>query len=211
MCLAYVVCASGCASTTAMQTAKPLGKGVSQFSYALSASSLKRLETDTVATTIPGVDVMLRFGMTNHDEVGFRLANFGSFFLFDYKRSLARTKPLYVSAGAAFGAMHFFKDTAGNSQVFDIYLPLYVDLTLKRDVALVFSPKYIFRTEEFHGRQIALSGGVRLGERQGFLIEAAAAQNDGGPRTRYWQVMVSRFKNRATPADTTPRPSLAPR
>lgn len=212
LCAVYVVGASGCASITSMQTAKPLAKDVQQFSYAVSASRIKTNPKDTVATTVPGVDLMVRRGLTDHDEIGIRVANFGSFFLLDYKRSLARTKPLYISAGVAFGAMAFFEDSAGDSQVFDVYLPVYADLTLRRDVALIFSPKYIFRTKEFHGRQIALSGGVRLGERQGFIIEVAASQNDGGPRQRFWQVMISRFKNRPPlSVDTAGRPALAPR
>jgi hypothetical protein len=186
---------ASCASLTAMQSARPLAEDEQQFSYAVSASQLKPL-SDSTRQAFPGVDLMARGGLTDRDELGFRLANTGTFLLVDYKRSLVANPSFYLSAGLAAGGI-VIKDSTGESSIFDLYLPVYVDIALRKDIALVFSPKYIFRTEAFHGRQAALSGGIRLGNRQGFLFEAAVAQEEKGPRERYWQFMISRFKTKA--------------
>jgi hypothetical protein len=188
---------TGCASITAMQSAKTLAKDEKQFTYGVSISQLKPL-IDSLRTTIPSADVMARVGLSDRDEFGFRVANLGTFLLFDYKRSIVANPSFYLSAGAAAGGI-VLKDSSGESSIFDIYLPAYVDIALRKDLAIVFSPKYIFRTEAFHGRQVAFSGGLRLGNRQGFLVEAAVAQTDDGKRERNWQFMISRFKNRMEP------------
>jgi hypothetical protein len=146
---------------------------------------------------------MVRYGMTDQDEVGARLANLGTFAVVDYKRSLVNTGVLYFSAGAGLGGTSITYGDTSKTTIIDLYVPLYFDYKINEDLALITSPKYIFRTglnQDVNGQsvtttssQVGLSGGVKIGQEKGVILEAAYTKELQDAKTGYWQVMASLF------------------
>lgn len=194
---------AGCASLTNMTSARTLPANEVEFVFGLGFSDAK-LDFDDAGETnvpIPGLDFMLRYGITDLDEVALRIATFG-FFVADYKRAIISEGSVLMSVGVGLGATRypeFDLDTTRDEVVtlIDVYLPLYFDFMLSDKVALLASPKYVFRNtygpETDAPSLLGLSTGMKFGLQAGVLVEFAYAKEVSGARENIWQLMFSMF------------------
>jgi hypothetical protein len=163
-----------CASITSMTTAKTLKDGQSEKAVAVGYSNLK-LKTDAgdTSTTAPGVDLAWRYGLTDDDEVGVRLANL-AYLIGDYKRAIIKGSDFGLSLGAGIGGTHY---SIGNDSytIFDLYVPtVYLDWYASDEMTVFMAPKLIYRVSSGSGSQkfaqMALSGGVKWGKESGVIL-----------------------------------------
>jgi hypothetical protein len=194
----------GCASITSMTTAKTLDQGDSKFIVGLGYSNLKlKVDSPDSSLKVPGADFMYRYGITNKDEIGIRIANF-SFLIGDYKRSLLATDKFGVSLGAGIGGTSYSSSAtvsgtsnSSSTTIVDFYVPLYLDFYAAENVTLFTAPKYIYRIasgdDASNSSQFALSGGVKFGQKSGVMLEAAWSKQLSGGDASFWQGMFSFF------------------
>jgi len=193
---------SACASITAMQGAETLKAKETKTVVGLGYSKdLQLNKGDGETTAIPSVDVLVRYGLTDQDEVAARASNYGSYLELDYKRAIINSSKFLLSVGAGIGGTKFSVGSGENlasTTILDFYLPVYVDFPMGEKLSLLASPKLIQRfvitsEDSSANTQAALSGGVKFGKDSGVILEAAYAKELSDSKSDYFQVMASIF------------------
>jgi hypothetical protein len=199
---------SACASVTSLTGAKTLKEGDREFAIAAGYSNLKLkisdsdLGGDEPSTTVPNLDAALRYGLTDKDELGIRLVNFGAMTIGDYKRSLYTSEQFAVSVGAGLGYTKFtssFGADSSSTTIVDLIVPAYADYYASKDLTLYTAPRFIFRkiagdssdTQTMMGVNL----GLKFGQEAGVLFEGGYAFQLGQDESleNGWQVMAGFF------------------
>ncbi|NCN27198.1 hypothetical protein GW915_06430 [bacterium] len=199
--LASVLMLNNCASVTNLQSAETLPEG--EYSHTIAAGYGEvNLDNDNgVIGSAAAFDYMLRYGLTDQDEIGFRLVNFATYFQGDYKRKLYDDGAVKLSAGLGLGGtkVTIGVGTSETSLTFvDVFVPVYADYWFDDLKAIFISPKYMLSfssgggsSETFH--RLGGSVGFRWGKSQGVLTEVGYLKTLSEDNLDLWQVMVGGF------------------
>ena len=116
-----------CASINNLTGAKTLAQGKHEIFVGVDYSNLlKKRDSVTASDTTFGFDIAGRFGITNEDEVGVKLANTLAYIGLDYKRAIIAGGPFRFSTGAGLGYLKYSVGTADFKEI-DLFVPAYVD------------------------------------------------------------------------------------
>ncbi len=195
----------GCASITALQTAKTLPKHKFAHTVAGGPSNSKlKLDSATDGTSFWGVDYLGRFGLTDQDEVSVRVANWATYLEAGYKRSLIGDGPVLLSVGAGLGYTGFTSYSSSSSSgdirvdIVDFSIPLYVDFVLGEMSTIYLVPRYSFRisqnqesTDSFS--QVGGSGGFKYGKKIGGILELGYLKPMKKNTDGFYQIMGGMF------------------
>ena len=203
MAVSGLLCLANCASVANLQTAETLSQGEISNTIAMGYGEVD-LDTDSTTEAVAGtatIDYMLRYGLTDVDELGVRLTNFGAYISTDYKRKLYDDGSIKLAAGLALGGTKVTVTTnAGEASTtfFDIAVPLYADYWLDETKALFVSPKYMLSmisgtgtSDTYH--RLGGSTGFRWGKTQGMIAEVGYLANLSEDNSDLWQFLVGGF------------------
>lgn len=163
-----------CASINSLTRAKNLKAGTHELYAGIEYSNLlRKMDGGDTDTNTFGVDVAGRYGITDQDEVGVKLANTLAYFGADYKRGLI-TGDFNVSAGAAVGYLKYTVGSNSFSQI-DMGIPVYVDYEASEELVFFASPKFQYSLVSGDNASsfssLVLSAGARLGQESGVHFE----------------------------------------
>ncbi len=200
--LVALILVQGCASITAMKTAKTLKAGQVSFAGQLNYSNTKIFPEDNESPNFTGADFMVTYGWTDHEEVSVRASSWFTYFTFDYKRAIVSDGPVLFSLGAGLGGTMIDEGqsgvNAGGTTILDFYLPAYVDFVVSDMTTLFLVPRYILRTNpnaSSKTSQLGSSGGIKIGQESGIILEAAYSQDINVSDVNYFQVGIAAFFN----------------
>jgi hypothetical protein len=167
-----------CASINSLTRAKTLPAGQKELYAGVEYSNLLR-KTDGTQNDLNtfGVDVAARFGITDQDEVGAKLANTFAYLSGDYKRALIQGQT-NVSSGIVLGGLSYSNASNQKFTQVDIAVPLYVDFEVTPEFTLIAAPKLMYSFVSGTPENFAscvLSAGMRYGKESGLHLEGGYA------------------------------------
>lgn len=174
---------AGCASMSTMQTARTtpkdavvglLGAGVVNSEFALG-------ELDTITINAPFLEVGGRYGINEKLDVGLKLTIIGTA-VGDVKYQFLGNQESKLAGSVGFGLGYLSIESGDSkSKMFDIMTPLYFSYHPAEWLSLYASPRYVFRINSYttddtttgssSSHWYGATGGIRLGNRAGFMAE----------------------------------------
>lgn len=198
----FILLFASCATVNNLQTAETLEKGEIRQTIAVGYGGIDVDEednTDDIAASTFVVDYMIRYGLTENDEFGLRLANFATYLQGDYKRALVKSENFYLSAGIALGGTQVTIGS-GSTEIkqtyIDLSFPIYMDYKVSEKSTLFLSPKYMLSFVSTSGdtdedsssiSRVGSSAGYKFGDQSGFIAEVGYLKSLKNNAYDLWQ------------------------
>lgn len=175
---------TGCASMSTMQTARttPKGEVVGLLGAGVVNSEFALGELDTISINAPFLEVGGRYGINEKLDLGIKLTIIGTA-VADVKYQFLGSQESKLAGSVGFGLGYLSIESGGStSKMFDIMTPLYFSYHPAEWFSIYASPRYVFRINSYATEDNAetgsgsshwygTTGGIRLGNRVGFMAE----------------------------------------
>ena len=191
--VALVAGMTSCASISTMQTARTTEQG--SFGFGAGGSVVKfdtEIADSTVSLAGPLMEVMLRYGVTDKLDVGFKAGLIGTTGL-DAKYMLVGDHESVFALSAGASAGYLSGDINGSEfSIIDFSVPVYASIHPTSWFSVYATPRYLLRITSdvdgsITGNWFGTTAGVRLGGRVGVVAEYSYMNggNLGSPMTQF--------------------------